>query len=154
MMDLVWSVVPSKGNPPPPFIVTRRGSAHEWVLGSCRFPPNRGVQWSDTVESTMWGMALGVAAVVDIALGLAEIAPSSCQSLRAAWSSLLEVRSSICGAVASGGPAGQSLACTSGGGARGGPEPPGRSAGARTRKSGRHVEVPDPSRGVRDSGCG
>jgi len=50
------------------------------------------------------GMALGVAAVVDIVLGLAEIVPASCQSLRAAWSSLLEVRSSICGAVAFGGP--------------------------------------------------
>jgi len=72
--------------------------------GSHRFPPTRGVQWSDTVESTLWGMALGVAAVVDIVLGLAEIVPASCQSLRAAWSSLLEVRSSICDAVAFGGP--------------------------------------------------
>ena len=72
--------------------------------GSRRFPPNRGVQWSDTVESTLWGMALGVAAVVDIVLGLAEVVPASCQSLRAAWSSLLEVRSSVCGAVAFGGP--------------------------------------------------
>ena len=35
------------------------------------------------------------------------------------------------------------------------PDLPGRSAGVRTRRSGRHVEVPDPSRGreVRDSGC-
>ena len=72
--------------------------------GSRRFPPNRGVQWSDTAESTLWGMALGAAAVVDIVLGLAEIVPASCQSLRAAWSSLLEVRSSICDAVAFGGP--------------------------------------------------
>ena len=31
------------------------------------FPRIAGVQWSDTVESTLWGMALGVAAVVDIA---------------------------------------------------------------------------------------
>ena len=67
------------------------------------FPRIAGVQWSDTVESTLWGMALGVAAVVDIVLGLAEIVPASCQSLRAAWSSLLEVRSSVCGAVTLGG---------------------------------------------------
>ena len=34
------------------------------------------------------------------------------------------------------------------------PDPPGRSAGVHTRRSGRHVEVPDPSRGeVRDFGC-
>ena len=52
------------------------------------FPRIAGVQWSDTVESTLWGMALGVAAVVDIALGLAEIAPASCQPYQAAWSSL------------------------------------------------------------------
>jgi len=56
--------------------------------GSHCFPPNRGVQWLDTVESTLWGMALGVAAVVDIVLGLAEIVPVPCQSLRAAWLSL------------------------------------------------------------------
>jgi hypothetical protein len=53
--------------------------------GSRRFPPNCGVQWSDTVESTLWGMALGVR----IVLGLAEIVPASCPSLRAAWSSLV-----------------------------------------------------------------
>ena len=98
------SASPCKGSPPPPFIVTRRGGAHEWGRGSRRFPPNRGVQWSDTVESTLWGMTLGVAAVVDIVLGLAETVPAPCQSLRAAWSSLLEVRSSVCGAVAFGGP--------------------------------------------------
>ena len=67
-------------------------------------PRTAGVQWSDTIESTLWGMALGVAAVMDIVLGLAEIVLASCQSLRAAWSSLLEVRSSVCGAVAFGGP--------------------------------------------------
>ena len=123
--------------------------------GSRRFPPNRGVQWSNNVGSTLWGTASGVAVVLDIVLGLAEIVPASCQSLRAAWSSLLEVRSSICGAVASGGPC-RSKSCVHqrGWGARGGPEPPGRSAGARTRKSGRHVEVPGPSRAVRDSSCG
>ena len=54
----------------------------------------------------------------------------------------------------SAGPAGQSLACSSGGGARSGPGPLGRSTGVHIRRSGRHVEVPDPSRGVRGSGCG
>ena len=44
MMDLVWKrhSVPSKGSPPPPFIVTRRRGVHEWGRGSRRFPPNRG----------------------------------------------------------------------------------------------------------------
>jgi len=52
------------------------------------------------------------------------------------------------------GPVGQDPAYSSGGGARGGPGPPGRSAVVHTRRSGRHVEVPDPSRGeVRAPGC-
>ena len=68
------------------------------------FPRIAGVQWSDTVESTLWGTVLGVAAVVDIVLSLAEIVLVSCQSLRAAWSSLLEVRPPICDTVAFGGP--------------------------------------------------
>ena len=45
------------------------------------FPPNRGVQWSDTVESTLWGMATGEAVVLDIVLRPTEIAPVSCQLL-------------------------------------------------------------------------
>ena len=57
--------------------------------GSRHFPPNRGVQWSNTVGSTLWGMASGVAVVLDIVLGPAEIAPASCQPLQAAWSSLV-----------------------------------------------------------------
>ena len=81
MMDHVWSV-PSKGSPPPPFIVTRRAGAYEWGRGSRRFPPNRGVQWPNTVESTLWGMASGAAVVLDIVLGLAEIAPAPCQPSR------------------------------------------------------------------------
>ena len=44
-------------------------------------PESRGVQWSDTVESTLWGMATGEAVVLDIVLGPAEIAPVSCQPL-------------------------------------------------------------------------
>ena len=53
------------------------------------FPRIAGVQWSDTVESTMWGMATSEAVVLDIVLGPAEIAPVSCQPLQAAWSSLV-----------------------------------------------------------------
>ena len=47
-------------------------------------PRTAGVQWSSTVESIQRGMAPGVAVV----LGLAEIAPASCQPQQAAWSSL------------------------------------------------------------------
>ena len=50
--------------------------------GSRRFPPNRGVQWPNTVGSTLWGMASGAAVVLDIVLGLAEIAPAFCQPLQ------------------------------------------------------------------------
>ena len=52
------------------------------------FPRIAGVQWSDTVGSTLWGMALGVAVIRAIVLGLAEIAPASCQPQQAAWSLL------------------------------------------------------------------
>ena len=45
------------------------------------FPRIAGVQWSNTVGSTLWGMASGVAVILDIVLGLAEIAPPSCQPL-------------------------------------------------------------------------
>ena len=41
------------------------------------FPRISGVQWSSTVGSTLWGMASGVAVVLGIVLGLAEIAPAS-----------------------------------------------------------------------------
>ena len=51
-------------------------------------PRIAGVQWSNTVGSTLWGMSSGVAVVLDIVLGLAEIAPGSCQPQQAAWSSL------------------------------------------------------------------
>ena len=68
------------------------------------FPQIAGVQWSSTMESTLWGMASGVAVVLDIVLGLAEIAPASCQPQQAAWSSLWGVQSSRCGVVAFGGP--------------------------------------------------
>jgi len=42
-------------------------------------PRIAGVQWSNTVRSTLWGMALVVAVVLGIILDLAEIAPASCQ---------------------------------------------------------------------------
>ena len=81
--------VPSKGSLPPPFIVTRRGGVH--ARGNAKvviFPRIAGVQWSNTVGSTLWGMASGVAVVLDIVLGLAEIVPASCQPQQAAWPSL------------------------------------------------------------------
>ena len=121
--------------------------------GSHRFPPNRGVQWSNTVGSTLRGMTSEVAVVLDIILGPAKIAPASCLSMQAAWSSLvygLLYMARWCSV----GPAGQGPACSSGSGAHGGPGLPGRSAGEHTRRSGRHVEVPDPPRVVRGSGCG
>ena len=64
------------------------------------------------------GMASGMAVVLDIVLGPAEIAPVSCQPLQTAWSSLLGVRSSMCGAVAFCGPCRSGsciFTCTSGG---------------------------------------
>ena len=47
-------------------------------------PRIAGVQWLDTVGSTLWGMASGAAVVLDIVLGLAEIAPGFCQPLQVA----------------------------------------------------------------------
>ena len=52
------------------------------------FPRIAGVQWSNTVESTLWGMASDMVVVLGVVLGLAEIAPASCQLQQAAWSSL------------------------------------------------------------------
>ena len=72
--------IPFKRSSPPPFIVTKRDGVHAQgnveVVG---FPRIAGVQWSSTVESTLWGMASGVAVVLDIVLGLAQIASASCQ---------------------------------------------------------------------------
>ena len=50
----------------------RRGS---WKLSS--FPRIARVQWLSTVGSTLWGMASGVAVILGIVLGLAEIALAS-----------------------------------------------------------------------------
>src|SRR6185437_6732916 len=97
--------VPLKGSPPPPFIVTRRDGVHaQGNVEVVVFPRNAGVQWSNTVGSTLWGVTPGVAVVLDIVLGLAEIAPASCQPQQAAWSSLWGVQSSRCGVVALRGP--------------------------------------------------
>ena len=43
---------------------------------SSSFPRIAGVQWSSTVESTLWGMAPGVAVVLGVVLSLMEIAPA------------------------------------------------------------------------------
>ena len=78
-----------KGSPPPPFIDTRRDGVHaQGIVEVVVFPRIAGVQWSNTVGSTLWGMASGVAVILDIVLGLAEIAPASCQPQQASWSSL------------------------------------------------------------------
>ena len=57
---------------------------HRKSWKSSSSPRIAGVQWSSTVESTMWGLAPGVAVI----LGLAEIAPASCQLQQVVWSSL------------------------------------------------------------------
>ena len=48
-------------------------------------PRIAGVQWSSTVESILRGMAPGVAVVLGVVLGFAEIAPVSWLLQRAAW---------------------------------------------------------------------
>jgi ABC-type transport system involved in cytochrome c biogenesis permease subunit len=44
---------------------------------SSSFPQIAGVHWSSTVESTLWGMVPGMAVVLGVILGPAEIAPAS-----------------------------------------------------------------------------
>jgi hypothetical protein len=101
------------------------------------FPRIAGVQWSNTVGSTLWGLASGVVDVLDIVLGLAEIAPASCQPQQVAWSSRWGVQSSRCGVVVLRGPCRSgscTYSCSSSSRARGGHGPPGRSAGACTKE--------------------
>ena len=77
--------IPLKGSPPPPFIVTKRDGVHaQGNMEVVVFPRIAGVQWSNNVGSTLWGMASGVAVILDIVLGLAEITPASCQPQQAA----------------------------------------------------------------------
>ena len=113
------------------------------------FPRIAGEQWSDTVGSTLWGMAAGVAVVLDIVLGPAKIAPVVLPA--PASGMVAAIRCTVLQIWRSVGPAGQGPVYSSGSGggsgARGGPGPPGRSAGVHTRRSGGHVEVPDSSRG-------
>ena len=80
------------------------------MSGSRHFPPNRGVQWPNTVGSTLWGMTSGAAVVLYIVLRLAEIAPAFCQPCK--W------RGRHCRVYGS-----PDMACPSGGEARGGPGP-------------------------------
>ena len=58
---------------------------HRRSRKSSSSPRIAGVQWSSTVESTLWGMAPSVAVILGVVLGLAEIAPASWQLQRAAW---------------------------------------------------------------------
>ena len=58
---------------------------HRRSQKSSSSPRIAGAQWSSTVESILWGMASGVAVVLGVVLGLAEIAPASWQLQRAAW---------------------------------------------------------------------
>ena len=88
-------------------------------------------------------MAAGVAVILDIVLGPVKIAPVAVPApaggvvIAGAWSS-------IYGAVAFSGPCTWVLHAPAVVVVRDGPGPPGRSAGAHTRGSGGHVEVPDP----------
>ena len=61
---------------------------HRISWKSSSSPRITGLQWSSTVESALWGMAPGVAVILGIVLGLAEIAPASWRLQRAAWSLL------------------------------------------------------------------
>ena len=68
-----------KGSPSPPFRVTRRDGVHaQGIVEVVVFTQIAGVQWSNTVGSTLCGMASGVAVILGIVLGLAEIVPASC----------------------------------------------------------------------------
>ena len=69
------------------------------------FPRIAGVQWPDTVGSTLWGMAACVTVVLDIVLGPAKIAPVVLPA-PAGGVIVAGVRSSIYGAVAFSGPCG------------------------------------------------
>ena len=62
--------IPLKGSPPPPFIVTRRDGVHaQGIVEVVVFPRIAGVQWSNTVGSTLCGMASGVVVVLPAPAG-------------------------------------------------------------------------------------
>ena len=73
---------------------------HRGSWKSSYFPRTAGMQWSNTVGSTLWGMASGVTVVLGIILDLVEIAPASCQPLQVACSPLSGVLSSRRGVMA------------------------------------------------------
>ena len=80
---------PLKGSPPPPFIDTKRDGVHvQGIVEVVVFPPNRGGAVVEHCGKYTVGMASGVAVILGIVLGLAEITPASYQSQQAAWSSL------------------------------------------------------------------
>ena len=56
--------------------------------GKSSFPPNRGGTVVEYCRKYTVGRDVGLAVILDIVLGLAEIAPASCQPQQAAWSSL------------------------------------------------------------------
>jgi len=82
---------------------------HRGSWKSSSSPRIAGVQWSSTVGSTLWGMAPGMAVVLGIVLGLAEIAPASWRLQRAAWSLLWGYRPPGMAWRRSEGPTGQGL---------------------------------------------
>ena len=54
------TATPFKGSPPPPFIDTRRDGVHaQGIVEVIVFPRIAGVQWSNTVGSTLWGHGVG-----------------------------------------------------------------------------------------------
>ena len=50
---------------------------HRGSWKSSSSPQIAGVQWLSTVESTLWSMTSGMAVVLGVVIGLAEIAPMS-----------------------------------------------------------------------------
>ena len=69
---------PLRERPPPPFIDTRRDGVHaQGVMTVIVFSPNRGGAVVEHCGKYTMGMASGVAVVLGIVLGLAEIAPAS-----------------------------------------------------------------------------
>ena len=57
---------------------------HRGLRKSSCSPRAVGIQQSNNVGSTLWGMASGVVVVLGVVLDLAEIAPASCQPQQAA----------------------------------------------------------------------
>ena len=94
-----------KGWPTPPLRGTPASSFYRHKEGRCTctgghesrrlFPESRGCS-----GRALWGMAPGVAVILGIVLGLAEITPASWRLQRAAWSLLWEVPSSRSGVAA------------------------------------------------------